>query len=70
MWYARVDSNHRPLTITEATGGKTYLQNDIGGAILKADEAYRTNYTMGFYLADNERAEMFISSKCGPAMPD
>ncbi len=43
------------LTMTEATGGKTYSQNDIGGQILKADEASHTNYTLGFYLADNER---------------
>jgi VWFA-related protein len=42
-------------SMTEATGGKTYLQNDMGGAILKADEAVRTNYTLGFYLADTER---------------
>jgi VWFA-related protein len=42
-------------SMTEAAGGKTYLQNDIGGAILKADEAVRTNYTLGFYLADTER---------------
>jgi VWFA-related protein len=42
-------------SMTEATGGKTYLQNDIAGAILKADEAVRTNYTLGFYLADTER---------------
>jgi VWFA-related protein len=41
--------------LTEATGGKTYSQNDIGRAILEADEAYRTNYSLGFYLADNER---------------
>ncbi len=41
--------------LTEGTGGKTYSQNDIGGQILEADEAYRTNYTLGFYLADSER---------------
>ena len=42
-------------SMTEATGGKAYLQNDIGRAIVEADEATRTNYTLGFYLADNER---------------
>jgi VWFA-related protein len=41
--------------MTEATGGKTYRLNDIGGQIIEADEASRTNYTLGFYLADNER---------------
>ena len=33
--------------LTEATGGKTYSQNDIGGQILEADEAYRTNRHIG-----------------------
>jgi VWFA-related protein len=41
--------------LTEGTGGRTYSQNDIGGQILEADEAYRTNYTLGFYLGDKER---------------
>jgi VWFA-related protein len=42
-------------SMTEATGGKVYRSNDIAGKIAEADEAYRTNYTLGFYLADNER---------------
>jgi VWFA-related protein len=42
-------------SMTEATGGQVYRTNDIGGQILEADGAYRTNYTLGFYLADNER---------------
>ncbi len=46
-------------SVTEATGGKAYLQNDIGGAMVKADEATHTDYTLGFYLADNERDGTF-----------
>ena len=42
-------------SMTEATGGRVYRTNDIGGEIVEADEAYRTNYTLGFYLAENER---------------
>gem|GEM_PF-5657127 len=42
-------------TMAEGTGGKTYIDNDIARAIREADEAARANYTLGFYLADNER---------------
>jgi VWFA-related protein len=42
-------------SMTEEVGGQVYRTNDIGGEIVDADEAYRTNYTLGFYLADTER---------------
>ena len=46
--------------MTEPTGGKAYLmRNDIAAAIQEVDEAARTNYVLGFYLADNERDGRF-----------
>jgi VWFA-related protein len=46
--------------LADATGGQVYHdRNDIDGAIAEAMEASHTNYTLGFYLADNERDETF-----------
>ena len=46
--------------MTEPTGGKAYLtRNDIAAAIEEVDEAAHTNYTLGFYLPDNERDGKF-----------
>lgn len=46
--------------MTEPTGGKAYLtRNDVAAAIHEVDEAARTNYMLGFYLADNERDGKF-----------
>jgi VWFA-related protein len=40
----------------EATGGKAYyLRNDLDNAIQEAIEDARVTYTLGFYLADDER---------------
>jgi hypothetical protein len=46
--------------LAEATGGQVYHdRNDIDGAIAEAMEASRTNYTLGFYLAESERDGTF-----------
>ena len=46
--------------LAEATGGQAYYnRNDLDGAIAEAMEASRTNYTLGFYLAESERDETF-----------
>jgi hypothetical protein len=46
--------------LTEATGGQAYYnRNDIDGAMADAMKASRTNYTLGFYLAESERDETF-----------
>jgi VWFA-related protein len=49
------DQGRLMQTMTEPTGGKAYFGNDIAAAIRESDEQARTDYTLGFYLADNER---------------
>jgi VWFA-related protein len=57
----RIDDQGQLMQMmTEPTGGKAYLtRNDIAAAIQEVDEAARTNYTLGFYLPDNERDGKF-----------
>ncbi|HEU5022741.1 MAG TPA: VWA domain-containing protein [Bryobacteraceae bacterium] len=46
--------------LAKATGGQVYYRgNDIGGAVLHAVQASRSDYTLGFYLNDSERDGKF-----------
>ncbi len=46
--------------IAETTGGKAFFgRNDMDAAMASGIEASRTNYTLGFYLGDDERDNKF-----------
>lgn len=46
--------------VADRTGGKAYFRrNDLDAAMAEGIEASRTTYTLGFYLADNERDDKF-----------
>jgi hypothetical protein len=50
--------------IADGTGGKAYFgRNDLDAAMAEGIEASRTTYTLGFYLADNERDDKFHALK-------
>jgi VWFA-related protein len=50
--------------VAEATGGKAYFgRNDLDVAMAEGIEAARMSYTLGFYLADNERDNKYHALK-------